>query len=92
MNRTAQFGRRKTDTFIGKCSRVWEWISKQQLDTKILGWVILCGTAWVVMWAAEFAWYSSRDSIGVAAIIAAVTAPYMALQAVVASFVFKSKQ
>lgn len=75
-----------------RSSEAWEWIDKRRIDRHLLSLGIFIGTINITMWAMEFAWYSSRPGIEIAAIIAAVSAPYMALQSFAATSYFKDKQ
>ena len=75
-----------------KFSQLWEWIDERDIDKHLLSIVILLGTFKVTSWAMGFAeMVRSQSGIEVAAIIAAVTAPYMALQAAAIAFYFKAR-
>ena len=75
-----------------KFSQLWEWIDERDIDKHLLSIVILLGTFKVTSWAMGFAeMVKSQSGIEVAAIIAAVTAPYMALQAAAIAFYFKAR-
>lgn len=78
-----------------RCSQLWDWVDKRQIDKHIVSIVILYGTWVVTRWAMAFANevnLSERNGIESAALIAAVTAPYMALQAAAIGFYFKARQ
>ena len=75
-----------------RLSQFWEWIDDRDIDKHLLSIVILLGTFKVTSWAMGFAeMVKSQSGIEVAAIIAAVTAPYMALQAAAIAFYFKAR-
>lgn len=71
----------------------WTWIDDRQIDKHLISLAILAGTVRVTEWAMEFA-EAHADAVngaGVAAILAAVTGPYMALQAAAIKFYFDSR-
>ena len=77
-----------------RCSQVWDWIDKRAIDKHIISLVVLYGTWRVTEWGMGFAAASSvsgNNGIEAAAMIAAVTAPYMALQAAAIAFYFKAR-
>ena len=75
-----------------RASEGWDWIDKRDIDKHFVSLAILSGTVFITHWAMEFAYWSSRPGLEVAAIIAAVLAPYMALQAAAVSFYFRARQ
>ena len=81
-----------------KLKAFWKWFDDTDIDLWAVSVVILFGTWRITAWAMDFATgvYSSAttemSSIGMAAIIAAVSAPYMALQAAAIGFLFKARQ
>ncbi len=73
-------------------SRLWDWIDQRQIDKHALSLGIFWGTMKLTEWAMAFASANSnRAGIEVAAVIAAVTAPYMALQAAAIKYYFESR-
>lgn len=77
---------------IHRLGRLWDWIDKRDIDKHIVTICILWGTKILTDWAMVFAaTNSARPGLEVAAIIAAVTGPYMALQAAAIAFYFKSR-
>jgi hypothetical protein len=73
-------------------SNLWDWIDERDIDKHTLSVGIFYGTIKLSAWAMAFAeLHSDKSGIEVAAIIAAVTAPYMALQAAAISFYFKAR-
>lgn len=71
---------------------IWDWVDKRDIDKHAVSVAILFGTYHVVNWAMTYAnTNAARPGIEVAAIIAAVGAPYMALQAAAISFYFKAR-
>lgn len=75
-----------------RMSQAWDFIDKRDIDKHLISLAILAGTIIVTQWAMEFAYWSSRPGIEVAAIIAAVVGPYSALQAAAIAFYFRSRQ
>jgi len=77
-----------------RCSQTWDWIDKRAIDKHVVSIVILYGTWIVTDWAMGFAAATSiaeRPGLESAALIAAVTGPYMALQAAAIAFYFKAR-
>jgi hypothetical protein len=71
---------------------VWDFIDKRDIDKHAVSVAILWGTHSIVSWAMAYAnANAARPGIEVAAIIAAVGAPYMALQAAAISFYFRAR-
>ena len=69
----------------------WDFIDKRQIDKHIVSVTILYGTVIVMQWAMGFAAENDHGvmtGVDMAAVIAAVTAPYMALQAVALKWYF----
>jgi hypothetical protein len=75
----------------GWLTRAWDWIDQRDIDKHIVSLIILAGTAHVTLWAMHYAETGNRPGLEVAAIIAAVTAPYMALQGAAIKFYFASR-
>lgn len=90
--------RRRTDKgtlcwLAMRASELWDWIDKRNIDKHVVAAAILFGTIKVTEWAMQFAKdLHDRPGIEVAAVIAAVLAPYMALQAAAIAFYFRSRQ
>ncbi len=77
----------------GVMARFWEWVDKRDIDKHAVSLAILLGTIKVTAWAMEFAeTHTEKTGVEAAAIIAAVAAPYMAMQAAALSFYFKARQ
>ncbi|WP_294768641.1 hypothetical protein [uncultured Rhodoferax sp.] len=73
-------------------TRIWDWIDKRDIDKHVVSIVILYGTKIMTSWAMAFAVaHADKPGIEIAAIIAAVTGPYMALQAAAIKFYFDSR-
>lgn len=71
----------------------WDFVDKRQIDKHALSVGIFLGTVKVTEWAMTFAnLHPEKSGIETAAIIAAVTAPYMALQAAAVHFYFDSRR
>ena len=77
-----------------RASQAWDWIDKRDIDKHVASITVLYGTWIVTDWAMGFAAAASiagRNGVESAALIAAVTAPYMALQAAALAFYFKAR-
>lgn len=75
-----------------RCSQAWDWIDKRQIDKHAVSLAILYGTIRVTAWAMDFAvTHGEKSGVEAAAIIAAVSAPYMALQAAAIGFYFRAR-
>lgn len=75
----------------GWITRFYDWIDERQIDKHIVCLIVLYGTVIVTRWAMRYAEHGERPGLEVAAIIAAVSAPYCALQAAVIAFYFKAR-
>lgn len=85
----ATLRRRSEDA--GLITRFYDWIDQRQVDKHAVSLVILTGTIMVTNWAMRFAENGNRPGLEIAAIIAAVTGPYSALQAAAIAFYFKAR-
>ena len=77
-----------------RCSQLWDWVDARDIDKHVVSVVVLYGTWIVTDWWMGFAAAASiagRNGVESAALIAAVTAPYMALQAAAIAFYFKAR-
>lgn len=78
--------------------RFWRWFDDTDIDLWLVSVFILWGTWRITVWAMDFANgvyaqnTSEMSSVGMAAIIAAVSGPYMALQAAAIAFLFKARK
>jgi hypothetical protein len=71
---------------------LWDWIDKRDIDKHLVTVFIMFGTWKLTEWAMGYAMSQHmKTGVEVAAIIAAVTAPYMALQAAAIAFYFKAR-
>lgn len=71
---------------------LWDWIDKRDIDKHVVSVVIMLGTIKILEWATGYAdRHADKSGLEVAAVMAAVLAPYMALQAAAISFYFKSR-
>lgn len=79
-------------TMILYCGTLWDWFDKRDIDKHIVTLAILYGTKMLTDWAMLFAaTNAARPGIEIAAIIAAVTGPYMVLQTAAIKFYFESR-
>ena len=77
-----------------RASQAWDWVDKRDIDKHVVSIVVLYGTWYVTTWAMTFAaaaLTANKSGVEAAALVAAVTAPYMALQAAVIAFYFKAR-
>lgn len=87
--------RRRTDdgwlcVVAQRAREFWDWVDRRQIDAYAVSIGIFYGTVKITEWAMAYA--SSHAGEGVALIIAAVTAPYMAMQAAALKFYFDARQ
>lgn len=76
-------------TTLGK---LWDWIDKRDIDKHAVTLCIMYGTKTLTEWAMVFAvTNAARPGIEVAAIIAAVTGPYVALQGAAIKYYFEAR-
>lgn len=74
--------------FVG----VWDFIDNRDIDKHTVSVAIMLGTWDLTRWAMNYAELQHvKSGVEVAAIIAAVTGPYMALQAAAIAFYFKAR-
>lgn len=75
-----------------RLGQLWDWVDKRDIDKHVLSVGIFWGTVKLTEWAMVFAGaHHDKPGIETAAIIAAVTAPYMALQAAAIKFYFEAR-
>ena len=83
---------RRRDEDQGWITRTWDWIDSRQIDKHAVSLGVLYGTVLVTRWAMAYAErFSDKSGVEVAAVIAAIMAPYMALQAATLGFYFKAR-
>ncbi len=68
-------------------ARWWDWVDQREVDKHLVSMAILWGTVKVTEWAMAFAAAHPENY----AAIAAVTAPYCALQAAAIKFYFDNR-
>lgn len=89
---TAEEPRRRSED-TGWITRWWDWIDARDIDKHVVSVAILFGTVKVTHWAMAYASAESdKSGAEVAMVIAAVVAPYMALQAAAIQQYFKARQ
>ena len=75
-----------------RAGQFWDFIDKRQIDKHIVSLAILYGTVLVTKWATGYAdTHEGKTGIELAAVIAAIMGPYMALQAAAISFYFRAR-
>lgn len=71
----------------------WDWIDKRQIDAYAISLAILFGTVRITDWAMDFVDnHPDVDGLKAAAIMAAVMAPWSALQGAALKFLFEARQ
>ncbi len=76
----------------GWLTRAWDWVDERDIAKHAVSLAILFGTIRVTHWAMGYASAETdKSGVEVAAVIAAVSAPYMALQAAAIGFYFKAR-
>ena len=76
----------------GWITRAWDWIDERDVDKHAVSWAILYGTVVVTRWAQHYAEVSAgKNGVEVAAVIAAVLVPYMALQGAAIKWYFEAR-
>lgn len=83
--------RRSTDKWAGRMSAFFDWVDNRDVDKHLVSLIILIGTIDLTRWAQHFAENGNRPGLEVAAIIAAVFAPYMALQTAAIAWYFRAR-
>lgn len=75
-----------------RAGQFWDFVDKRDIDKHAVSIAILYGTIRVVEWAMAFTTaHPDKPGIEIAAIIGAVTAPYMALQAAALKWYFDAR-
>lgn len=70
----------------------WDFVDKRQIDAYLISLAILWGTVMVMDWAMGFVeTHPEMDGLKAAAIIAAITTPWSALQAAAIKFLFDAR-
>ena len=87
--------RRDTDggwacVLVVRLTQLWDFVDRRQIDAYAVSIAILYGTVKVTEWAMAYA--ATHAGTDVALIIAAVSAPYMAMQAAALKFYFEARQ
>lgn len=73
-------------------TRWWDFIDKRDIDKHCLSVGIFWGTVKLTEWAMAFtSMHPDKPGLEIAAIIAAVTGPYMGLQAAALKFYFDAR-
>lgn len=77
---------------LSHLGKLWDWVDKRDIDKHVVTLAVLWGTKVLTDWAMMFAaLHAAKPGLEIAAIIAAVTAPYMALQAAAIGFYFNTR-
>ena len=70
---------------------VWDFIDKRDIDKHATAWSVFVGTGKLLFWTVHFASSSPRAGMEIAAIIAAVWAPWNIVLAAVVNWYFSTK-
>lgn len=70
---------------------IWDFIDKRDIDKHVTAWAIFGVTLYLAIWSAHFAATSSREDMGVAAILGAIWGPWNFVQAAVVNWYFTSR-
>ncbi len=75
-----------------RAGQFWDFVDKRDIDKHAVSLCILYGTVRVLEWAMAFtAAHPDKPGLEIAAIVGAVSAPYMALQAAAIRFYFDAR-
>ena len=96
MDAAAQVKRRATDQgplcwLALRAGQFWDFIDRRDIDKHAVSLAFLFGTVKATSWAMAFSETSTRPGLEVAAIIAAVLAPFMTVQGVVIKWYFDAR-
>lgn len=73
-------------------TKFWDFIDKRDIDKHTVAIVVLYGTKVLTDWAMHFAGqHADKSGLEIAAIIGAVTGPYMVLQGACIKFYFNAR-
>jgi hypothetical protein len=76
-----------------RLSELWDWVDSRDIDKHAVSVAIMLGTYKLTEWAMAYAAaHPEKAGLDLAAVIAAVTGPYMALQAAALAFYFNSRK
>ncbi|HVA19015.1 MAG TPA: hypothetical protein VMU55_02445 [Solirubrobacteraceae bacterium] len=77
-----------------RLSQTWDFVDRRDIDKHLVSLFIMLGTVKLTAWAMRFAGapHPGMSGTDMAAIIASVTGPYMALQAAAIGFYFNSRR
>ncbi len=74
-------------------SQFWDWVDQRDIDKQIVSVAILYGTYRITEWLFHFVEaHMDKSGLELAAVVAAITVPWSALQAAVVAFYFKARQ
>ncbi len=78
--------------WLSQLTRFWDWVDERQIDKHAVSLVILAGTWRLTNWAIDYvAANPIHSGADIALVVAAVTGPYMVLQAAAIGFYFSSR-
>lgn len=71
--------------------RFWDFIDRRAIDKHVMAWAVFAITVHLMIWSAHFAVTSTRSGTDIAAILAALWAPWNLVQAGVVAWYFKAR-
>lgn len=75
-----------------RAGQFWDFMDRRQIDAYIVSLGVFYGTVLITGWAMNYAEaHSNKSGLEVAAVMAAILAPYMALQAAAIKFYFDAR-
>lgn len=78
--------------FLATLSLFWDWFDQRDIEKHTTASAVMYVTYKVIFWSMSYAELAvNHPGLDIAAVIAAVNAPMLALQAAVVSFYFKSR-
>ncbi|HYF28575.1 MAG TPA: hypothetical protein VD931_22740 [Baekduia sp.] len=91
--------RRRTDRgwtcwLAMRAGELWDFVDKRDIDKHVVSMAVFAGTVTVMRWAMAFATEAlaaGTETFEAAAVIAAVLAPYMAMQAAALKWYFETR-
>lgn len=78
--------------WFGFLTRFWDWVDARDIDKHAVSVAVMYGTYTLTHWAIAFAaLHPEKPGLEIAAIITAVTAPYMVLQGAAIKWYFDAR-
>lgn len=75
-----------------RLSDFWNWVDDRDIDKQVVSIAILYGTYRITEWLFQFVEaHMDKSGLELAAVVAAITVPWSALQAAVVAFYFRAR-